>query len=613
MGVGRRSALGVLVVVTAVACGSPGVGVRHLDPRAVHRHLTRNVLSADALSTTTTNVLYRRNLTERFDDDPDRALLALHEIAVGERGRRGDLWALAELNFFRAERTGDVGRHLAAAIYAYAFLVPHDPSDLVDPLDPRLRSAADVYNRALARGLATKPGHVEPRALSWQLPFGSLDVAFDPQELVWGRRRLTRFVPVAELEVKGLATRYRVPGLGASLAASTDPLDPMAGFDDFVEPWIRVPVTALLRFDDVHAQLASGRLHGRLTLERTQDRPHVDVDGRAMPLEVENTSSLALMLAESPVWQREVGGFLQRAGLIDDKTRLAALAPYTPGKLPVVLVHGTASSPGRWAQMINELSNDRAIGPHVSFWLFMYDTGNPIAYSAMLLRESLVAAVAKLDPEGKDPALRRMVVVGHSQGGLLTKLTVVDSGDRFFRNVSEQPLEKLDLDEDQRAFVRRLAFVTPLPFVRRVIFLATPHRGSYVAGNWLAHQVARLIVLPFDITHRLTDILRRNPSLQGAGGRRRFQTSVDNMTPGNRFITTLASLPIQPPVVAHSIIAVQGDGPAGEGDDGVVEFESARIDGVASTTVVRSAHSCQDHPQTIDKVREILLEHIEEP
>jgi hypothetical protein len=42
----------------------------------------------------------------------------------------------------------------------------------------------------------------------------------------------------------------------------------------------------------------------------------------------------------------------------------------------------------------------------------------------------------------------------------------------------------------------------------------------------------------------------------------------------------------------------------------VVEFTSAHADGVESEPVVRSAHSCQDHPETIDEVRRILLEHL---
>ena len=72
--------------------------------------------------------------------------------------------------------------------------------------------------------------------------------------------------------------------------------------------------------------------------------------------------------------------------------------------------------------MYNRLENDPVIRQCYQFWAFSYDTSNPIAYSAMLLREALTDAVKRLDPEGKDEALRQMVVIGHSQGGLLTKM-----------------------------------------------------------------------------------------------------------------------------------------------------------------------------------------------
>jgi hypothetical protein len=45
--------------------------------------------------------------------------------------------------------------------------------------------------------------------------------------------------------------------------------------------------------------------------------------------------------------------------------------------------------------------------------------------------------------------------------------------------------------------------------------------------------------------------------------------------------------------------------------DGVVAYESAHIDGVASEVVVRSPHSTQGHPETIEEMRRILREHIE--
>lgn len=160
--------------------------------------------------------------------------------------------------------------------------------------------------------------------------------------------------------------------------------------------------------------------------------------------------------------------------MIDEKSRLAALSPYKPGRMPVVLVHGTGSSAGRWAEMVNEIDNDPRISEHFQFWLFSYNTGNPVLYSAMLLRESLSTALERLDPEHKDPALRKMVVIGHSQGGLLAKLTAIESGTRFWDHFSNTPLEKLAPTEASRDLLRRLSFVHPLPFVRRLVFIATP-------------------------------------------------------------------------------------------------------------------------------------------
>ena len=71
-------------------------------------------------------------------------------------------------------------------------------------------------------------------------------------------------------------------------------------------------------------------------------------------------------------------------------------------------------------------------------------------------------------------------------------------------------------------------------------------------------------------------------------------------------------MPIIEGVTAHSIIAVQGDGPPEDGADGIVMYKSARIDGVVSEKVVRSSHSTQGHPETIQEIKRILLEHANE-
>ena len=143
-----------------------------------------------------------------------------------------------------------------------------------------------------------------------------------------------------------------------------------------------------------------------------------------------------------------------------------ATRPYRPGLIPVVFVHGTASSAARWAQLFNELDNDPRLFSRYQFWFFSYETGNAIPYSAMLLREALANAVAQLDPEGKDPALRQMVVIGHSQGGLLTKCMVVEPGNSFWANVSDHPLDELGLPAETADLLRR-ALVTALQRARQ--------------------------------------------------------------------------------------------------------------------------------------------------
>jgi hypothetical protein len=145
--------------------------------------------------------------------------------------------------------------------------------------------------------------------------------------------------------------------------------------------------------------------------------------------------------------------------------------------------------------------------------------------------------------------------------------------------------------------------------VTRVIFIATPQRGSYVAGGSLAQLVGRLVRLPLDQVRMFADLLTDNgdalrvsPDNVGIG-------SVHGMTPGSPMIEALASIPVAPPVTAHSIIAVEGDGPVGTGDDGVVKYSSAHIDEAASELVVRSGHSVQANPKTVAEVRRILLLH----
>jgi len=284
------------------------------------------------------------------------------------------------------------------------------------------------------------------------------------------------------------------------------------------------------------------------------------------------------------------------------------LHPYHPNMIPVVFVHGTASSPARWAEMANELLGDPVIGSHYQLWFFIYNSGNPIALSAMRLRESLIAVRKDVDPAGKDPALNQMVVIGHSQGGLLTKMMVVDSGNHFWNNVTSVPFNQAELDPETRDLASRTVFFKAQPFVTRVIFIATPHQGSYMASNPIVKFGNKFLNLPGGLAKSAVALGKlRETSMLGTPFT--IPTALDNMDPSNRFIKALSSLPIAPGVHAHSIIPVEGSGLVEEGKDGVVAYKSAHIDGVESELVVRSGHSTQATPQTIEEVRRILYEH----
>jgi hypothetical protein len=180
--------------------------------------------------------------------------------------------------------------------------------------------------------------------------------------------------------------------------------------------------------------------------------------------------------------------------------------------------------------------------------------------------------------------------------------------------VSETPFDALTISDETRAILRRSLFFTPLPFVERVVFVATPQRGSDVAGmltgrlRWLVQWALTLPPTLLRVTGEILtgseDPLLRRQLRQG------LPRSVDNMSPGNQAIKTLAPLPIASGVTVHSIIAIEGGDSLGEGGDGVVSYRSAHLDGAASELIVRSGHSVQSHPEAIEEIRRILLQHL---
>lgn len=605
------SFLRLLPLVLAAACSTP-IGVDRADPQDVYREIAGSVVSSSEPSSKSQELLTRLGLRESFAQDPDSVLAGLH-AGLGGDDDPDRLYALAELSLLRSEETGRNDQALAAAVYAYAFLFERKPDEALQPFDPRVDVARNVYNIGLTRALIAPDGSVALESGVQPLPFGSLSVSIDEGEKVWAGRKLIGFRPVTTVKVRGLANRYRQSGLGAPLSATRgDEVGTQPPGASHVAPRLQIPVTAVLRLPDVRTRLPEGSLAGTIEIFDEYERPDLEIEGRRIPLEREKSSSLAYTLEGAPIWDFGVAGFrvgdFMTTGPVE---RLYFLKPYRPGKIPLVLVHGTFSSPATWAQLVNELDNDPVVSERYQVWLFIYNTGNPIPYSAGILRASLEAVLGELDPEGRDPALRRMVVVGHSQGGLLTKTTAVHTGDALWRMVSKLPFDQATLDPKLRELIQQSLFYEPLPFVERVVFMSTPHGGSYLSDLAPGAWVARLIKMPLTVTKIVGSLAAQTDEAEVRARLSRPPTSLDNMRAGNPFLEMLRTLPIDPRIHVHSIIPVEGDGPLEKESDGVVRYPSAHLEGVESEKVVRhSGHSVQERPEGIQELRRILVEHL---
>ena len=427
---------GLLALLLAAGCATP-IGVERADPQSVHRELTGNVLSTGELSDFTQNVLRIGGMADVAEDDPAAALAAIHDaVNTGVAGPNA-MFAYAELAFKHASEGGGRPYYLASAVYAFAYLFPDDESEAPSPFDPRYRWAVELYNLALTKAFETAGGaQVELRSGVYELPFGRLDVTFDQDQLVWGDLRLTEFAPAAELEVRGLRNRYRRPGLGAPLAAAASALKPVEGFQ--VAARQRAPVTVILRVDDARRGLADGQLHGNLELYTPTDPEEVTIAGRAVPLEVELTASLAYGLEGAPIWKTELSGFLFGDLLQQTPTQLAALQPHRPGRFPgrVGARDGIERRTlgGNDQRSVERPAHPRALRVLV---LLLRDRQSDSLFRAAAAPGAR-AGGAHRSIRGPGTALRDMVLIGHSQGGLLVKMAAIDTGSRLWDAISTQ-------------------------------------------------------------------------------------------------------------------------------------------------------------------------------
>jgi pimeloyl-ACP methyl ester carboxylesterase len=274
------------------------------------------------------------------------------------------------------------------------------------------------------------------------------------------------------------------------------------------------------------------------------------------------------------------------------KPQIYLLDPYDPNKIPLLMVHGLQSTPLAFAALVNWLRNDPEIRAKYQVWQFYYASGTPVLVNALELRDSLNETLHKLDPKDHDEATKRIVVLGHSMGGVISHTLVSSSQDRVWSSVFRVPPARLIGDREAVRELERILFFRRNPRVVRVIFMAAPHRGSPMADSFIGLMGNFLTRLDPMLEFGFTRLARENskamtPEAAAFYRRGRF-SGVRTLSPKSSALISLSELPIEVPY--HSVIGQHHPGPKELGSDGVVPYWSSHLDGAQSEVILRSGH-----------------------
>lgn len=402
---------------------------------------------------------------------------------------------------------------------------------------------------------------------------------------------LYELVPTDELNFHGSYVKDDVTkdGIGAPLVAVRHraPEEAAAAFGPRA---IYYSVTGIAEFEGSRCLVS---IRDPLATETAQ------IEGRTYPLAADFTASLAMGLArEKP----------QKLGLIRllkpeqyaDTARIARMEPYNPNKTVVLVIHGLMDTPATWVPMLNALRGDKDIRANYQFWFYSYPSGYPYPYSALILRHELDAI------EKKFPLRKKMVVIGHSMGGCITRTLITDPGTKLWVAAFGKSPEQTELPEETKRLLKEALVFKHRSEIGRVIFMSAPHRGSDLAKNWIGRFGSMLVRTPIKMLtlgKTISEAMTPDPA---ALQLKRFPNSVDTLAPNNRFVVAINKIPIVRGIPYHSIVGDRGRGDTPNSSDSVVAYWSSHLDGAASERIVPSNHSTPLNPEAIAEVHRIL-------
>jgi len=460
-----------------------------------------------------------------------------------------------------------------------------------NPANPEARRC---YNFAVAGIFSTNR---EAKLDPWTQP---LRVGANSELTLTGRKNPAKpeqnpafydLIPTDELRYRGAYVKDDVKrdGIGAPLVAVRH-LTPEKAAELFAPPAIYYGVTGFAEFEGSHCILS---IKDPLAAET------VTVEGRGYPMAANFTAALAMGLArEKP----QKLGFVRllRPQEYASTFRVARMEPYNPNKTVVLVIHGLMDTPVTWVPLLNDLRSDKDIRRNYQFWFFSYPSGYPYPYSALILRQELDGI------EKKYPLRKKMVVVGHSMGGCISRTLITDTGNKLWTEGFGKPPEQTEMPAESKRLLEQAIVLKHRPEIGRVIFMSTPHRGSDLASNWVGRIGSMLVKTPsklLTIGQTIREAAAPDPA---ALQLKRFPNSVDTLAPNNRFVVAINKVRITPGIPYYTILGDRGRGDSPNSSDGVVPYWSSHLDGARSEFIAPCNHSSPLNPQAIAEVHRIL-------
>jgi hypothetical protein len=427
---------------------------------------------------------------------------------------------------------------------------------------------------------------------------------------VWQPRDFHRLIPVGKYKTNGLRTLHRRDGVGVPLVVtSCRPKDA-----SFVAR--RPTFAATLRMNvescgvGADEQVTGSPLSCRLDLYDPLRSDQTLVQGELRCIAKDLSAPLAYRLRDDP--QTILDSFIN-PGSATGATELRAIEPYQPGKIPVVFIHGLLSNPYTWVEMVNELQAYPGFVEHFQIWVIEYPTGQPFLTSAAECRAQLHTARHTFDPTRADAQLSNIVLVGHSMGGLISKLQVTSSGDRLWRSIANRPFDQVAIPTNIRQKLVDAFFFEPSPDVSRVVYVGTPHRGSGFANRTIGRLGSALVEEPEDLVQAHADLMRCNPGVFSEEVSRRIPTSIDLLEPDSELLNAIAALPARCDVRMHSMIGNSCYTLFSGKSDGVVPVTSARDHRTISERYIKTIHTrLTKNPETVQELLCILQQHLQQ-